>query len=121
MENNTPQNVCVKAEIVSAPDAKVGDVVAYCVGKPSAENCVAKDGECTCTVRQLIYVEFPITFTIQTEVTQMALEDNQPQQLPGPPNVLQLKAPTASHRPQRPLLFVLADWLRSSLFPRSGK
>lgn len=121
MENNAAQNVNIKAQVVAAPDAKVGDVVAYCVGKPAAENCVMKDGECACTVRQLIYVEFPITFTIQTEVVQSALGENLPEQLPAPPTVKLLKAP-ASRRPQRrPLLFVLADWLRGSLFPRQGK
>jgi hypothetical protein len=120
MENNAAQNVNIKAQVVAAPDAKVGDVVAYCVGKPAAENGVMKDGECVCTVRQLIYVEFPITFTIQTEVTQSALEEAQTDQLPAPPPVKLLKA--AARRPQRrPLLFVLADWLRGSLFPRRGK
>lgn len=119
MENNTAQNVNIKAQVIAAPDAKVGDVVAYCVGKPAAENCVIKDGECACTVRQLIYVEFPVTFTIQTEVKQYALEENEPEQLPAPPTVKLLKA--AAPRPRRrPLLFLLADWLRGSLFPRRG-
>ena len=121
MEINTGHNVNIKAQVVVAPDAKVGDVVAYCVGKPTAENCAMKDGECACTVRQLIYVEFPITFTIQTEVVQPALGENLPEQLPAPPTVKLLKAP-APRRPQRrPLLFVLAEWLRSGLFPRHSK
>ncbi len=120
MENNAAQNVNIKAQVVFAPDAKVGDVVAYCVGKPTAENCVMKDGECACTVRQLIYVEFPVSFTIQTEVTPFALEENQPEQLPAPPQVKLLK-PAAVRPRRRPLLFMLAEWLRGSLFPRGGK
>ncbi len=122
MKTHAPQNVNIKAQVIAAPDAKVGDVVAYCVGKPVAENGVMQGSECTCTVRQLIYVEFPVTFTIQTEVVQLAPEDNQPpEQLPSPPPVKLLKAPAVRRPQRRPLLFVLADWLRGSLFPRRGK
>lgn len=121
MENKAAQKVDIKTQVIAAPDAKVGDVIAYCVGTPTAENGIMKDGECTCTVRQLIYVEFPVTFTIQTEVVQSALGENLPAQLPAPPPVKLLKAPAARRPQRRPLLFVLADWLRGSLFPRNGK
>lgn len=111
--------VYVQAHIAATPDAQIEDVKAYSVGTPITDHCTVREGECVCTVRQLLYVEFKLTISLKPEDLPAISPSNQPAQLTSSPtcDTPPLCPPTAVKRPRRrPLLFVLADMLRNSFF-----
>jgi hypothetical protein len=103
--------------VQSIPDATVGDIKIRCVGAPVTEECTVQNNEYVCTVRQLLYIEFPVRLSIHTDVEPDAIDGKEPGLLPEPPQIPQLK-PARSRRQRRPLLFVLMEALQNRLFPR---
>ncbi len=116
------QQVRVQAHVATTPDAKIGNINVCCVGAPVTEECVMKNNECVYTVRQLLYIEFPITISVHAEAEPAEIVCNQPSLIPSPEPVCgQLKCgrpSTTSQRRRRPLLFALLETLQKSLFPR---
>lgn len=120
--NIVQRNVRVQTQVTAAPDAKIGDIEVCCIGTPVTEECVMKNNECVCTVRQLLYIEFPITFSVRAEMEPASLPENRPDILSAPPAgsaLPEAAQPAMAHRPRkRPLLFALLEMLQRSLFPR---
>ncbi len=57
------QKVCVEAKVTVNPEAEVGDVHAYCVGKPHFEECGKKSCGCTYMVSQMLCVRFSLAIS----------------------------------------------------------
>jgi hypothetical protein len=79
------QTVCVAANIITTPEAKIGDIEACCVGEPVTEKCFREKNECVCTVRQLLCVRFPIKFSVHAEAKPAGIVCNKPEFSPCPP------------------------------------
>ena len=117
------QKAQVEAHITASPDAKIGEITAYCVGTPDTEERVTADNDCVYTVRQLLYIEFPVTISVHTKSEPERLAESRQPLLPQAKPIPQLKAArpaSAERRQRRPLLFVLLEGLQRRLFPRRG-
>jgi len=117
------QKAQVEAHITAAPDARIGEITAYCVGTPDTEERVTADNERVYTVRQLLYIEFPVTISVHAKSEPESLAESRHPLLPQAKPIPQLKAArpaSAQRRQRRPLLFVLLEALQRRLFPHRG-
>ena len=103
--------------VQAAPDAAIGDIKIRCVGAPVTEECTVQNGEYVCTVRQLLYIEFPVRLSAHAGTEPDAIDGKEPGLLPEPPQIPRLK-PARPRRQRRPLLFILMETLHNRLFPR---
>jgi hypothetical protein len=105
--NVVEQNVCVQADIVTVPGAKLGDIEASCVGLPVTEKYSREGAECTRIVRQLICVRFPITFSVRADVNSAGIVADPARVIPRaarrvPPAVEDAKLPEAPAEDTQP-------------------
>ena len=80
--------------VQSTPDATVGDIKIRCVGAPVTEECMVQNNEYVCTVRQLLYIEFPVKLSVHTDMVPEAIDGKEPGLLPEPPQIPRLKPRT---------------------------
>lgn len=79
------QNVCVSANIITTPEAEIGDIEACCVGEPVTEKCFKEKKECVCILRQLLCVRFPIKFSVRAEAKSVGIVCDKPEFSSCPP------------------------------------
>jgi len=73
------QKVCIEAKVTVEPEAKVGNVFAYCVGKPKFEEW-GRGLPCDCTymVSQMLCVRFPLTISATASAKPAGIICNDP-------------------------------------------
>ena len=72
------QKVCVEAKVTIAPDVKMGDVHACCVGEPQFEECRKNPCGCTYMVSQMMCVRFPLTLSATAKAKPVGIVCREP-------------------------------------------